>query len=138
MRCGLLPHRRRVWRILAGTRTHELAPEQVRKEFHDLDGGLRLQLGAQVGALADDVWAGLLRHRDDRVIDGAFRHRALWVGGVSAEPAAVGSDDRLGDGHAEDGAGGEENLRSDARAEVGDSDGRVLVGRWAVQYLRGA
>src|SRR5882762_6877529 len=138
MRCVLLPHQRRVWHILAGTRPHELAPEQVRKEFHDLDGGLRLQLGPQVGALADDVWAGVLRDRDDRVIDRAVRYRALWVGGISAQPAAVGSDDRLGDGHAEDGAGGEENLRSDARAEVGDFDGRVLVGRRAVQYLCGA
>src|SRR6267143_5919755 len=135
MRCVLVPRRWCVWRILTVTRTHELAPEQVRKEFHDLDGGLRLQLGAQVGALADDVWAGVLRHRDDRVFDRAVRYRALWVGGISAQPTAVGSNDRLRDGHAEDGAGGEENLRADARAEVGDFDGRVLVGRRAVQYL---
>src|ERR1035438_5007936 len=63
-------------------RSHELAAEQIRKEFHDFDGGLRLQLGAQVGALADDVWAGLLCNRDDRVFDGALRYCALWVGGI--------------------------------------------------------
>src|SRR5260370_2328083 len=35
------------------TRPHELAPKQVRKELHDLNGGLRLQLAAHVSALAD-------------------------------------------------------------------------------------
>src|SRR5258708_14405849 len=110
--------RRCVWRILAVTRTHELAPEQVRKEFHDLDGGLRLQLGAQVGALADDVWAGVLRHRDDRVIDGAVRYRALWLGGISAQPSSVGSDDRFRHGYPEDVDAGAGNLRANARRQV--------------------
>src|SRR5271169_677890 len=108
------------WVILYCKRAHELAAEQIRKEFHDLDSGLRLQLGAQVGALADDVWSGVLRHRDDRVFHRALRYRAFRVGGISSQPAPVGSDDSLRHGHAEDGAGGEAHLRSDARAEVGD------------------
>src|SRR5271169_2572459 len=74
------------WVILYCKRAHELAAEQIRKEFHDLDGGLRLQLGAQVGALADDVWAGVLRYRNDRVFHRALRYRALWLGGISAQP----------------------------------------------------
>src|SRR5271157_5153509 len=116
-------------------RPHELAAEQIRKEFHDLDRGLRLQLGAQVGALADDVWTRVLRYRDDRVFDLTLRYRTLWRGGISPQPAAVGPDDRLRHRHAEDGAGGEKNLRTDARAEVGDLDGRLLIGRRPVQYL---
>jgi hypothetical protein len=34
---------------------------------------------AQVGGLADDVWPGLLRDRDDRLFHFALRHRALWL-----------------------------------------------------------
>jgi hypothetical protein len=40
---------------------HGLAAKQVRKEFPDHHGGLRLQLGSEVGSVAYDVWAGLLR-----------------------------------------------------------------------------
>jgi NADH-quinone oxidoreductase B subunit len=53
-----------------GTRTiHELARKPVRKELPDYHRGLRVQLGAQIGALADDVRTRLLCDRDDRLFE---------------------------------------------------------------------
>jgi len=44
----------------------------VRKELHDYVGGLRFQLGAEERHLAANVWAGVLRDRDDRSTTSRF------------------------------------------------------------------
>ena len=83
--------------------------------------------------LAADVRAGLLRHRNDRVHHVAFRHRALRRGGVSSRPRQSGHDDRRRHGDAEDGAGTEAHVGTDARPEVVHLDGRMLQRGRAVQ-----
>ena len=49
-----------------------------------------------------------------------------------AQPAPKRPDDRRGHCNAEDGAGRKAHLRSDARSEVGDLHGRLLVRRRAL------
>src|SRR5438874_11384124 len=44
----------------------------IRRELHHNLGGLRVQLGSKVGHLAVDLRLGLLRDRDDRLVDFAL------------------------------------------------------------------
>ena len=62
----------------AAQKAHELVTEQIRKEFPDHHGRLRLQLGAEVVGLADDLRLGLLRDRDDCVL-----HRVSILPGLA-------------------------------------------------------
>jgi hypothetical protein len=93
-------------------------------------------VGAPVVHLAGDLRPGLLRDRDDGDERGALRHRAVRRRGLPRVAAAVGPDDRRRAAVAEDGAGAPPHLRPDARAEVGDFDGRLRVGRRRVRQLR--
>ena len=79
--------------------------------------------------MAADVWAGLLRDRNDRVNYLAIRHCAVRRGSFSAFAAASGPDDCGRDGDAENVAGAEARVGPDARAEVVHFDGRVFQRR---------
>ena len=74
-----------------------------------------------------DLRPRLLRDRDD--VDGhrPLRHRPLRGRGVPRLAAPGGHADPLGPGLDQDGPGRPPRLRPDARAEVGDLDGRLLV-----------
>src|SRR5260370_14497056 len=98
--------------------THGRTGSAVRKEFHDYFGGLRVQLGAQERHLAPDVWAGVLRHRNDRLDDLAVRHGEVWRRGVPAVTAPGRPDDRGGDGDAKDGARAKARVGTDAGPQV--------------------
>src|SRR6266849_25721 len=110
----------------------------VRKKFHDHVGGLRVQLGAEERHLAVDVWLGVLRDRNDCFHDFAVRYGAVWRGSVPAVAAAGGPDDRGGNGDAENGAGAEARVGTDAGPEVVHLDGSVLERGRAVQCILGA
>ena len=86
--------------------------------------------------LPADLRARLLRDRDDVDRRRAPRHRALRVRGVPRLAAPGRPDHPLGPGQHQDGAGHPPDLRPDARAEVGDLDGRVLLVDGRVQQLR--
>ena len=88
--------------------------------------------------MAADVWAGLLRDRNDRVNYLAIRHCAVRRGSFSAFAAASGPDDCGRDGDAENVAGAEARVGPDARAEVVHFDGRVFQRRRAVQCVLSA
>ena len=103
---------------------------------HQVRGGP--ELGAQERALPARLRPRLLRDRDDhrdrlaaeRPV--ALRRRGdplLAAPGRPADPVRARLD--------QDGADHPPALRPDARAEVGDRDGRVLVERRHVQQLRG-
>src|SRR5204863_140929 len=83
--------------------------------------------GAPVFDLAGDVRSGMLRDRDDGDELFAIRHRAVWRGSVPRQPATIGFDDRGRSSLSENGAGAPAHLRSDARAQMGDLDGRVRL-----------
>ena len=66
----------------------------------------------------------------------ALRHCALRLGSVSPQPAPERPDDRRRHRHARRWRRCvEAHLRPDARPEVGDLDGRLLVGWRTVQYV---
>src|SRR5262249_24568554 len=56
--------------------------------------------------------------------------------GLSRQPASIGPHDRRRPPVAEDGAGAAAHLRSDARAQVGDFDGRLRIDWWRLRQLR--
>src|ERR1017187_3175906 len=72
------------------------------------------QLGTKKLGMANDVWSGVLRDRDD--VDGwiKIRHRAVWRGGIPAVSPAERSDDSGGAGIAEDGSGDSPVVRANA------------------------
>src|SRR5207248_1129525 len=78
----------------------------------------------------------LLRDRDDvdRLV--ALRHRAVRHGAVPRLAAAGRPADRLRPRRAQDGRAAAPDLRPDARAEVGDRDGRLRQLGRHVQQLR--
>src|SRR5437016_5454627 len=80
--------------------------------------------------------AGLLWHRDDVHRGGRLRPRPLRYGGLPGVAPAGRPHDRRRPGLAEDGSGAAPGLRPDARAQVGDLDGRVRLHRRDVQQLR--
>src|SRR5260370_10314611 len=121
--------------IWTGAPRRVIHPKPIRTELRHHFSGLRLQLGAEIGDLAFDVRLGLLRYRDDRVLDIAFRYRTLRRGGLSTQPAPIRPDDRPPHGHAQNGAGAQAHLGSDAGSEMVHLDGRVLQRGWPVQYL---
>ncbi len=88
-----------------------------------LYAGFGGELDAQGLHLADDVWASLLRDRDD--VDGrlALRYCALWSGSISPVAAAERSHDHCWARVEQDGACDPAIVGADARAEVGDFDG---------------
>src|SRR3989442_10942939 len=79
----------------------------------------------------------MLRDRDDRVHDFAVRYSEVRSGSFPAVATPGGPDDRGGNGDAEDGAGAEARVGTDAGSEVGHFDGGVLKGWGAVQCLFG-
>ena len=85
--------------------------------------------------VAGDLRARLLRDRDDvdRLL--ALRHRPLRDGEVQLLAAPGRPDDRLRPRGAQDGGAAAPGLRPDARAEVGDRDGRLRELRRDVQQL---
>ena len=93
-------------------------------------------VGAPLVDLAGHLRPRLLRDRDDVDELLALRHRALRRRGVPRQPAPVRPDDRGRPAVAQDGAGAPPHLRPDARAEVGDLDGRLRVDRRRVRQLR--
>jgi multidrug efflux pump len=80
--------------------------------------------------------ARVLRDRDDGDELLALRHRAVRRRSVPGQPAPIRPDDRRRPGVAKDGAGPAPDLRPDARAEVGDFDGRVRIDRRRLRQLR--
>ena len=107
--------------------------EEGGSHHHARQGG---RLGARQLALPPDLRAGLLRDRvhDDRRRAG--RHRALRLRGVPRLAAPGRPADPLGPRVDQDGADRPAHLRPDARAEVGDLDGRLLLLDGRVQQLR--
>src|SRR4029078_1349441 len=93
-------------------------PKPIRTELRDDLGRLRVQLGPEVGDLAADVRAGLLRDRDDRLFHIALRYRALRRRSLPAQPAPVRSDDCRRHRDAQDGPGPQADLGPDAGSEV--------------------
>src|SRR5205823_5521351 len=95
------------------------------------------RLGADEVDVARHVRARMLRDRDDvdRLV--ALRHRALRNGGVPLVTATGRPADRLRPRLAQDGRAAPADLRPDARAQVGDRDGRVRELGRHVQQLRG-
>src|SRR6266403_1520390 len=112
--------------VRRGASTNGRTGSTVRKELHDYVGGLRFQLGAEERHLAANVWAGMLRDRDDRFDDLAVRYGQVWSGSVPAVAATGRPDDRGGHGDAEDGAGAETCVGADAGPEVVHFDGSML------------
>src|SRR5438477_3601358 len=102
------------------------------------DAGEGCRLGADEVDVARHLRSRLLRDRDDvdRVV--ALRHRALRHGGLPLVTETGRSADRLGPRRAQDGRASAPGLRPDARAEVGDCDGRVRELRRDVQQLHDA
>ena len=86
--------------------------------------------------LAGHVRPRLLRDRDDvdRLV--ALRHRALRRRGLPLVAAPGRPADRLRPRRAQDGRAASPDLRPDARAEVGDRDGRLRELGRDVQQLR--
>src|SRR6202162_6264677 len=88
--------------------------------------------------MAADVWAGMLRHRNDCLDYLAVRYCAVWRRGFSSFTAASGPDDRSRHGNAEDVAGAEARVGADARAEMVYLDGSVLERGRPIQRLFGS
>jgi hypothetical protein len=82
------------------------------------------------------VRPGLLRDRDDDHGRRAARHRAHRLRGVPGLPAPGRHDHPVGPDLHQDGADRPARLRPDARAQVGDRDGRVLQLDGRLQQLR--
>ena len=93
-------------------------------------------LGAGQLDLAGHVRARVLRDRDDvdRLV--ALRRRALRRRGLPLLAPPGRPADRLRPGRAQDGGAAAADLRPDARAEVGDRDGRLCQLGRDVQQLR--
>ena len=87
-------------------------------------------------ALPGDLRPGLLRDRDDVDRRRARRRRALRLRGLPRLAAPGRPADPLRPRLDQDGAGRPAHLRPDARAEVGDRDGRLLVLDGRLQQLR--
>src|SRR5262249_27916836 len=94
------------------------------------------RLGADEVDVARHVRARLLRDRDDVDRLRALRHRALRDGGLPLLAAAGRPPDRLRPRVEQDGCAAAADLRPDARAEVGDRDGRLRELGRDVQQLR--
>src|SRR5215216_6405504 len=94
------------------------------------------RLGAGEFDLPGHVRPGLLRDRDDVDRQPALRYRPLRRGEHAGLAAAGGHADPLRAGVDQDGAGRPAHLRPDARAQVGDRDGRLLLLRRHVRELR--
>src|SRR4051794_14059470 len=77
----------------------------------------------------------MLRDRDDVDRLRALRHRALRDGGVPLLAAPGRPAHRLGPGRPQDGGAAAADLRPDARAEMGDRDGRLCELGRDVQQL---
>ena len=87
------------------------------------------RLGADEVDVARHLRARVLRDRDDVDRLEPLRHRALRDGGVPLLAAPGRPADRLRPRVAQDGRAAAPDLRPDARAEVGDRDGRLRVAR---------
>ena len=96
----------------------------------------RRELGALQRAVPGDVRPRLLRDRDDVDRRRARRRRALRLRGLPRLAAPGRPADPLRPRLHQDGAGRAAHLRPDARAEVGDRDGRLLVLDGRLQQLR--
>ena len=92
-------------------------------------------MGADEIDVAATLRARVLRDRDDVDRRRALRHRPLRDGEVQLLAAPGRPDDRLGPRRAQDGRAAAAGLRPDARAEVGDRDGRLRELRRDVQQL---
>src|SRR5512133_1557804 len=95
-------------------------------------------LGADEIDVAGHVRPRVLRDRDDVDRLRALRHRALRDGGVPRVAAPGRPLDRVRPRRAQDGGAAATDLRPDARAEVGDRDGRVRELGGDVQQLHDA
>src|SRR5580704_15881287 len=102
--------------------------------LHRLERRCAGQLGAQRVAVADDLWAGLLRGRDDAHRRQPLRPRPVRRG-VPAEPAPIRRDDRRRHLVQQDGAGLAQGLRPDGRAALGHLDGLLRQWRWLLPLL---
>ena len=94
------------------------------------------RLGALQRPLPGHVRPCLLRDRDDVDRRRARRHRALRLRGLPRLAASGRPADPLRPRLDQDGAGRAAHLRPDARAEVGDRDGRLLELDGRLQQLR--
>ena len=88
-------------------------------------------VGPEELPLADAVRDGVLRHRVHVVGLVPLRPRPLRGRGRAVLAAAGGPDDHRRDDHRQAGADPQEDLRPDARAEVGHLDGRLRLHRAA-------
>ena len=100
---------------------------------HGRQGG---RLGTGQLDLPAHLRARLLRDRDDHGRRRPGGHRAFRLGGVPGLAAPGRPDHPVGPRVDQDGAGHPPHLRPDARAQVGDLDGRVLLLDGRVQQLR--
>src|SRR5581483_4840927 len=89
------------------------------------DAGEGGRLGADEVDVAGHLRSLVLRDRDDGDRLLALRHRALRHGGLPHLAAPGRPADRLRPRRAQDGGADPPDLRPDARAEVGDRDGRL-------------
>src|SRR3989338_374173 len=110
----------------------------IRRQLHHDQHRPHPQLGARVVYLADGVRSGLLCDRDDGGVGLAVRHLPLWRRGLPRFPAAVRSDDCCRHRHQEDGPRAAPPLRSDAGAQVGHLDGKLLERRRSLSDLQRA
>src|SRR5262245_33567544 len=127
---------------MSGARAHWIGAARRRNGSRnrnpgpDDDGREDGAVGAPLVDLAGHLRPGVLCDRDDGDELLALRRRPLRRRGVPREPASVGSDDRRRPLVAKDGAGPSPHLRPDARAQMGDLDGRRRVDWRGVRQLR--
>ena len=114
----------------ATSRATSSSSTSQRARHHD-DARQGRRLGARQRAVPGDVRPRLLRDRDDVDRRRARRRRALRLRGLPRLAAPGRPAHPLRPRLDQDGAGRPAHLRPDARAEVGDRDGRLLVARWA-------
>jgi hypothetical protein len=108
--------------------------DRGQRDFYALRCGA--QLGAKKFALANADGSRLLRNRIDGYGRVPVRHRAVRRGSDAILAATMRRDDRCRHSHIQNGAGGETNLRANARTEMGDRHGRVRLHRRHVSLLR--
>ena len=105
-------------------------PGSTRRQRHHHDARRGRQVGPALVDLADAVRHRLLRHRVHGAVGLALRHRPLRRRGAALLAAPGRPDVRGRHDRRQAGPGPEDDLRPDARAQVGDLDGRLrLVGR---------